>query len=46
MIRFIIRRLFYLVIVLLIITLVTYVIFFAGNPTNLAGRFAGRDASP
>ena len=31
MIRFIIRRLVYLVIVLLIITLVTYVIFFAGN---------------
>jgi peptide/nickel transport system permease protein len=46
MIRFIIRRVFYLVIVLLIITLVTYVIFFAGNPANLAGRFAGRDASP
>jgi peptide/nickel transport system permease protein len=34
------------VIVLLIITLVTYVIFFAGNSNDLAARFAGRDASP
>jgi peptide/nickel transport system permease protein len=46
MTRFIIRRLLYLVIVLLIITLVTYVIFFAGNSNDLAARFAGRDASP
>jgi peptide/nickel transport system permease protein len=45
-IGFIIRRLFYLVIVLLIITLVTYVIFFAGNSDDLAARFAGRDAGP
>jgi peptide/nickel transport system permease protein len=44
--RFVIRRLLYLVIVLVIITLVTYVIFFAGNASDLAGRFAGRDASP
>jgi peptide/nickel transport system permease protein len=43
---FILRRLGYLVIVLLIITLVTYVIFFAGNPSDLAARFAGRDAPP
>jgi len=46
MTRFVIRRLLYLVIVLLIITLVTYVIFFAGNSNDLAARFAGRDASP
>jgi peptide/nickel transport system permease protein len=45
-IGFIIRRLIYLVIVLLIITLVTYVIFFAGNSDDLAARFAGRDAGP
>jgi peptide/nickel transport system permease protein len=45
-IRFIIRRLIYLVIVLVIITFVTYVIFFVGNPNDLAARFAGRDASP
>jgi peptide/nickel transport system permease protein len=45
-IGFIIRRLIYLVIVLIIITLVTYVIFFAGNSDDLAARFAGRDAGP
>jgi peptide/nickel transport system permease protein len=45
-IGFIIRRLIYLVIVLVIITLVAYVIFFAGNSDNLAARFAGRDADP
>lgn len=46
MARFALRRLLYLVLVLLIITLVTYVIFFAGNSQGLAARFAGRDASP
>ena len=46
MIGFIIRRLIYLVIVLVIVTLVAYVIFFAGNSDNLAARFAGRDADP
>ena len=46
MIGFIIRRLIYLVIVLIIITLVTYVIFFAGNSDDLAARFAGRAADP
>jgi peptide/nickel transport system permease protein len=45
-IGFILRRLVYLVIVLVIITLVTYVIFFAGNSDDLAARFAGRDAGP
>jgi peptide/nickel transport system permease protein len=44
--RFIFRRLVYLVIVLLIITLLTYVVFFVGNPNDIAARFAGRDASP
>ncbi len=46
MIRLIVRRLLYLVIVLVIITFLTYVVFFAGNPNNLAARFAGRDAGP
>jgi peptide/nickel transport system permease protein len=46
MIGFLIRRLVYLVIVVLIITLATYVIFFAGSAGNLAARFAGRDATP
>src|SRR3984957_16694149 len=46
MVRFVIRRLFYLVVVVLIITLATYVIFFAGNAGNLASRFAGRAADP
>ena len=46
MISLIVRRLFYLVIVLVIITFLTYVIFFAGNPNDLAARFAGRDAGP
>jgi peptide/nickel transport system permease protein len=45
-IRLIIRRLLYLVIVLVIITFLTYLIFFAGNPNDLAARFAGRAAGP
>jgi peptide/nickel transport system permease protein len=44
--RFVLRRIFYLILVLLIITVVTYVIFFAGNAGNLAARFAGRTAGP
>jgi peptide/nickel transport system permease protein len=40
------RRAVYLVVVLVIITLVTYVIFFAGSPSDLAARFAGRTAGP
>jgi peptide/nickel transport system permease protein len=43
---FILRRLAYLVGVVLLITLATYAIFFAGNPGNLAARFAGHAASP
>ena len=46
MIWFIAKRLFYLVIVVLVITLVTYVVFFAGNAQGLAARFAGRAATP
>lgn len=46
MLRFLLRRLSYLVVVLFIITLVTYIIFFAGNPNDLAARFAGRAANP
>jgi peptide/nickel transport system permease protein len=45
-IRFIIKRLIYLVVVLVIITFVTYIVFFLGNPKNLAIRFAGHAASP
>jgi len=45
-IRFVARRIAYLVIVLVIITFLTYVVFFLGNPKNLADRFAGRDAGP
>jgi peptide/nickel transport system permease protein len=43
---FVIRRLCYLAVVLVIITLATYVIFFAGNAGDLAARFAGHAASP
>lgn len=43
---FLMKRLIYLVIVVLIITLATYFIFFAGNASGLAARFAGRAASP
>lgn len=46
MVRFVIRRVFYLVVVVLVITLATYVIFFAGNASGLAQRFAGRSADP
>lgn len=46
MTRFLLRRLAYLVIVVLIITLATYVVFFLGNPNGLAARFAGRAAGP
>ena len=46
MIAFLIRRLVYLVLVVLVITLTTYVIFFAGNAGDLATRFAGRSAGP
>jgi peptide/nickel transport system permease protein len=45
-IRLVARRLVYLVIVLVIITFLTYVVFFVGNPNDLAARFAGRDADP
>jgi peptide/nickel transport system permease protein len=44
--RFAIRRLAYLVGVVLVITFATYWIFFSGNPGSLAARFAGHAASP
>ena len=43
---FILRRLTYLVLVVLFITLATYFIFFAGNAGDLAARFAGHAAGP
>jgi peptide/nickel transport system permease protein len=46
MTRFILKRLVYLVAVTLIITLATYVIFFAGNASGLAARYAGHAAGP
>ncbi len=46
MIRVVLRRLVYLVLVLFVITLLTYIVFFVGNPNDLAARFAGRDAGP
>jgi peptide/nickel transport system permease protein len=46
MTRFILKRLIYLVAVTLVITLATYVIFFAGNASGLAARYAGHAAGP
>ncbi len=43
---FLLRRLAYLVVVILLITLLAYFIFFAGNAGDLAARFAGHAASP
>jgi peptide/nickel transport system permease protein len=40
------RRIVYLAIVIVVITLATYFIFFAGNAQNLAARFAGHAATP
>jgi peptide/nickel transport system permease protein len=46
MITFIARRILYLIVVLLTLSLATFALFFAGNPQALAARYAGRDASP
>jgi peptide/nickel transport system permease protein len=46
MLRFVVRRLLYLVVVLLVISFVTFTLFFAGNATSLAARYAGRSATP
>lgn len=43
---FLLKRLVYLFAVIVIITLATYFIFFAGNGQNLAARFAGHAANP
>jgi peptide/nickel transport system permease protein len=45
MIRFALQRVFYLVVVLLVLSLITYVLFFAGAPANLAAEVAGHNAS-
>ncbi len=46
MIRFLIRRIFQSIIVLLLVTFATYMLFFAGDPKNVAHRLAGRQATP
>jgi peptide/nickel transport system permease protein len=42
---FIVRRFVYLVIVLLILSFLTYLLFFGGNPGNIAAQVVGRNAS-
>src|SRR6266545_4515343 len=44
--RYIVRRLLWVVLVLLVITLVTYVIFFVMSPGDPAAAFAGRSPTP
>jgi peptide/nickel transport system permease protein len=44
--RYIIRRLIWVVFVLLVITLITYIIFFVMPPGDPAVRFAGRQPTP
>jgi peptide/nickel transport system permease protein len=44
--RFLVRRLFWLVVVLLIITAITYVIFFVMSPVDPALLFAGKQPTP
>jgi len=44
--RFVVRRLFWLVVVLLIVTAVTYVIFFVMSPVDPAILFAGKQPTP
>ncbi|KAA0085282.1 ABC transporter permease [Mycolicibacterium sp. P9-64] len=46
MIRFLTQRGFQGIVVLLLVTFVTYALFFAGNPRNVAQRLAGRQATP
>ena len=45
MFAFIVRRVVYLLIVLLILSFLTYVLFFAGNPGNIAAQVVGRNAT-
>lgn len=44
--RYIVRRLLWVVLVMLVITLVTYVIFFVMSPSDPAVAFAGKSPSP
>jgi peptide/nickel transport system permease protein len=46
MLRYIVRRLLWLVVTLLLITLFTYVIFFVMPPSDPAVRFAGKQPTP
>ena len=46
MIRFLTQRGLQGIVVLLLVTFVTYTLFFAGNPRNVAQRLAGRQATP
>ncbi len=46
MIRFLLRRIVQSIIVLLIVTFSVYLLFFAGDPKNVAHRLAGRQATP
>jgi peptide/nickel transport system permease protein len=46
MLRYIIRRLLWLVVTLLIITMITYLIFFVMPPTDPAVNFAGKQPTP
>ncbi len=45
MVSFVVRRIVYLVIVLLILSFLTYMLFFAGNPGNIAAQVVGRNAT-
>lgn len=44
MVRFLIRRLFQAVIVMILVTIVIYLLFFVGSPKNVARQLAGRQA--
>src|SRR6266511_4146403 len=44
--RYIVRRLMWVVVVMLVITLVTYLIFFVLSPSDPAVAFAGRQPTP
>ena len=46
MIRYIIRRLLWVAVTLLLITFITYVIFFVMPPTDPAVNFAGKQPTP
>ncbi|WP_375491825.1 ABC transporter permease [uncultured Jatrophihabitans sp.] len=46
MIRFLLRRIYQSIIVLILVTLATFLLFFAGDPKAVAHRLAGRQATP